>query len=265
MKQPTIESINDWIEDSYESLARKDRLAQEGFREKHNLPLEGLYRTKGEYYQDIAICQALLGDKDKAREALYLSVEYGIVPYRMAYDEHCDLRHQTAKPGQNHYMSLPETTAQLYAMAALDDEGFNKDNLRFVRLMESIENDTESLEMVQTVRALCFMMDEDKDAAAEAVLKIALDHSQVHPVKGGWRARTYVINLGLWGIVRKEQNTFDEALGLLLKNYEKESKGEMRDMPGAYVCLIAVGLIKLARRYGLTYEDKHPLIPSALL
>ncbi|WP_311568093.1 hypothetical protein [Photobacterium arenosum] len=47
-----------------------------------------------------------------------------------------------------------------------------------------------------------------------------------------------------------------------LKDYEKGAKGEIRGTPEAYISLPAVGLVKLAKRYGLSYEGKHTLIQS---
>ncbi|MEI8593439.1 hypothetical protein [Photobacterium sp. Hal280] len=66
-------------------------------------------------------------------------------------------------------------------------------------------------------------------------------------------------------MLQRQQETFDEALKLFLKDYETESRGENRDLAFAYASLEAVCMIKLARRYGLKYEGDHPLIPAALL
>ncbi|MBD8513492.1 immunity 49 family protein [Photobacterium sp. CAU 1568] len=261
MKKPTDAELNDWIEDAYQQLERKERLAQEGFREKHNLPLEGYYSSKGDYYLDISICQALLGNKDLAIEALETSVENAVIPYHMAFDQSCELRIKAT----SNYLSMPETHAVLMRMAAFDNDEFNQKHIAFIGLPKQELEDLESQEMIQTITTLSHILRHHPDETAEAALKSALDHTRIHPIKGGWRARTYVINLALFSIVRREQKTFDEALVLFLKDYEREAKGEIRGLPIAYVSMEAVGLVKLARRYGLKYDGDNPLIPAALL
>ncbi|UTM60440.1 immunity 49 family protein (plasmid) [Photobacterium sp. CCB-ST2H9] len=266
MKQPTTGQIREWIDDAHYDIESQKRRLKEGFREKHNLTLEGFFRARGNYYLDIAIGHAMLGDRQQAKEALTESIQYLSLPYRMAYDETCEHRDQAAPAEKNGAIGIPQTNSLLLAMAALDNDKINEAMIPFVQLAERYEQDQEFMEMVQTIRALRVMLSRGEDNLSASILKTALDHSESHPIKGaGWRRRTYTINLTLWSVLQRQQETFDQALKLFLKDYETEARGENRDLPIAYASLEAVGLIKLARRYGLTYEDSHPLIPPALL
>ncbi|MDO6581581.1 hypothetical protein Q4491_09510 [Photobacterium sp. 2_MG-2023] len=266
MKQPTAEQIQEWIDDAHYDIESQKRRLKEGFREKHNLTLERFFRARGLYYRDMALGHAMLGERPQAEEALTESIRYLALPYRMAYDETCEHRDQAVPPEKSGTIGIPQTNSLLLAMAALDNDEINAELIPFVQLAERYEKDQELMEMVQTIRALQVMLSRGEDSLSASILKTALDHSKSHPIKGaGWRRRTYTINLTLWSVLQRQQETFDEALKLFLKDYETESRGENRDLAFAYASLEAVGMIKLARRYGLKYEGDHPLIPAALL
>ncbi|MBV7262612.1 immunity 49 family protein [Photobacterium sp. WH24] len=265
MTQPKEATIREWITESNYQLSRIEQLAKEGFHQKHNIPQESVFHGRSEYYAELAICYALLGERKQSIDSLTQAIMNGVMPYRMAYDDQCELRHLSVGPEKSGCVNLALTHSLLLKIASLDDDALTRESVPFIQLMEKDMNDSKSMEMVNTVQALRNILTHGDDSLSKSLLQSALDNSLTHPIKGGWRARSYTLNLCLFTIVTRDQQSFEKALQMNLKDYEKGAKGEIRGTPEAYISLPAVGLVKLAKRYGLSYEGKHTLIPESLL
>ncbi|MFW5444183.1 MAG: hypothetical protein ACKE51_07750, partial [Methylococcaceae bacterium] len=238
MNIPEQQQIDHWLNVASGDLERRKTHTQDGFYERENLYVQGLYTGYAGIYADLARTMFLNGELNIAFRAEFSNASRNMLKsFTMAYDKNDpDYVGDKETPADytGTYFDRPQYGyVDWSSVEALDAiNGFNwalmagdfELGKELANWFQDSPDEKRDDAITRYAHAMKYaLIGSHVREAGKTLLMQTIDKCRKKPPKGGWKLNFYTLSLALYGILDKDQALFNEGLALQLQFYQAEA------------------------------------------
>ena len=276
MKTPDQETINSWLEVSFNQIERTKQHIHGGFYKEQDIPIHGAYHTMGMDYASLGRARFLNNEAiSLVLEAFSEAGKQVLHDFEMAYNiNFFDYIGDKPKPdgqinagyGQVDWSSASETDAidgLNWALMGKDFDTAQKLAYWYQDRPDGVKMDAVVNRYIYAYKYILL----DKSDEAEPLLQTTIDHYLGNPPNTTGDMNYYTLSLILQGIVLNDAKQVNDSLLLHLDFYKRSviPSEDYWDTDLEFICDDAVALANLAIHSGITITAEHDLMPQGLL
>lgn len=260
MKKPTHSDAQEWIDYAHEQITRAHTRASAGLREKD----QSFYDSLANDYATLGRAKYLHGDPlGEIREAFKQAAQNMEISFIMAYDESSP-HYIGNKPDVDWscVMEVHMLELMVWALISYDIE-YAVHVTQWVR--PSPDEAPMQPEVVHFVYALRYVLEGNwQEADAMNSHTFNMYQSQM-PASDDYRRNYYTLSWALAGILRQDDEMFNEGLRQQLDFYRSYANGEAEDTEEEYFCDNALALAILGKKTGRILKIEGDYLPIDLV
>ncbi|WDE08522.1 hypothetical protein SG34_031870 [Thalassomonas viridans] len=276
MNEPEQEQIDYWLNESHESIHRKQKLADEGYYRKKNISIQGIYTAVAIDYADLGRARCLNKEPlSSVRHEFNTAAKCIKKSFRMAYD-----RDDPDYVGDK--LPPEKATRARWGYVSWSDVdelngiyGFNFSlvaaNFDTAQKLATLFQDRKNGKKMEPcinryAHALKHAILLEK-TQGQSLLELTLESFATKPPKQGYKANYFNLSKTLSGILTGNELLFNQGLEQVLTFYKKvRIPGDnLWDTDYEFICDDAVALANLGLSYNLMVTVEHELLPKRLL